>query len=73
VTVTSAVGDIVFASIGSIPNVALTGTTIYRDTTHGAVINGGANYDVGAATVAIGVTSGAGNDSGIVAADIKAN
>lgn len=59
VAVTSAVGNYVVACES--PNVSgstLTGTTLYFDASSGSFVNAGSNYDVGAATVNIGLASG---------------
>ncbi len=67
VAVTSAVGNYVVAS--EAPNsgsTTLTGTTLFFDNSSGALINAGANYDNGAASVNIGAATG--NNAMIIAA-----
>ncbi len=70
VAVTSATGDFVVASWSPSGAPTPTGTTIFNDHTSGSFINAAANYDAGAATVNIGMSSG--NMHPIAACSVKA-
>jgi hypothetical protein len=69
VTITSATGDMVIAVGGSGAALGtITGTTIYADSSSGSFINAFSNYDVGAASVVIGM----GGTGSVAGSDIKA-